>query len=103
MDYEVGRLDCAELTIQRGYPYFGVVDRPNCCLPNASASPKKLADVHSASLRFFAVCRSVRPRRTTNADSSESKINARRHIRRNRSGRVHSRLRKEGASSAGMA
>jgi hypothetical protein len=37
-------------------------NRLNCCLPGPSASPKGLADVHSASLCFFVVSHSGRPR-----------------------------------------
>src|SRR6516162_4164917 len=39
----------------------------------APVSPKRLADVHSASLRFFVVSRSGRPRSGTHSDPSDSK------------------------------
>src|SRR6516165_1130997 len=40
--------------------------------PPPSASPKRLADVHSARLRFFVLSRSGRPRPAVYADSSRS-------------------------------
>jgi hypothetical protein len=75
----------------------------NVACPTPTASPRRLADVHSARLGFFVLSRSGRPRRAAYANTSRSETDARRHIRRNRSGRVRSWLRQEGASSASMA
>jgi hypothetical protein len=65
-------------------------NRSNCCLPRPLAGPKRLADVHSASHSLL-LSHSGYPRPATRANSSRSEADARRHVRRKRSGRGYAK------------
>jgi hypothetical protein len=67
------------------------------CLPGHSDDAKTLADAFSTSRRPFAASCAGPPRRAADADSSRSEAYARGHVRRNRPGRMCSRLREKGA------